>query len=86
MDHGRLCNTDLVEALELGNLLQLAETILEGALTRTESRGAHSREDFPIRDDAGFLKHTLARKGPEGPIVSYKPVRITRYQPMERTY
>jgi len=86
MDHGRLCNTDLVEALELGNLLQLAETILEGALARTESRGAHSREDFPIRDDAGFLKHTLARKGPEGPIVSYKPVRITRYQPMERTY
>ncbi|MEK6777490.1 MAG: succinate dehydrogenase flavoprotein subunit [bacterium] len=86
MDHGRICNTDLLEALELGSLLSLAETIVAGALARTESRGSHFREDFPVRDDAGFLKHTLARKGPEGPLVSYKPVRITRYQPMERTY
>lgn len=85
-DRGKVCNTDLVEALELGYLISLAETIVAGAAARTESRGAHFREDFPDRDDDHFLKHTLAGKGPEGPILSYKPVRITRFQPMERKY
>ncbi len=85
-DRGKTCNTDLIEALELGYLIHLAETIVAGALARTESRGAHFREDFPNRDDEVFLKHTLARKGPEGPILSYKPVRITRFQPKERKY
>jgi succinate dehydrogenase / fumarate reductase flavoprotein subunit len=86
MDRGKLCNTDLVEALELGHLLALAETIVAAALARTESRGAHYREDFPDRNDEVFLKHTLIRKGPEGPVVSYKPVKITRFEPKERTY
>jgi succinate dehydrogenase / fumarate reductase flavoprotein subunit len=86
MDRGTLCNTDLVEAFELGYLITLAETIVTGALARTESRGAHYREDFPSRDDEGFLKHSLIRKGVEGPELFYKPVRITRFQPMERKY
>jgi succinate dehydrogenase / fumarate reductase flavoprotein subunit len=85
-DRGKTFNTDLIEALELGFLISLSETIVAGALARTESRGAHFREDFPDRDDEAFLKHTLTHKGPEGPIISYKPVRITRYQPKERKY
>ncbi len=86
VDRSRVCNTDLVEALELRSLIDLAGTIVCSARGRRESRGAHFREDFPDRDDARFLKHTLARKGPEGPILSYKPVRITRFQPKERKY
>jgi succinate dehydrogenase / fumarate reductase flavoprotein subunit len=86
MDFGTVCNTDLIEAVELGSLVTLAETIVASAAGRTESRGAHYREDFSKRDDENFLKHTLARKGPEGPELSYKPVRITRYEPKERTY
>jgi succinate dehydrogenase / fumarate reductase flavoprotein subunit len=86
MDRGKMCNTDLVEAFELGYLLTLADTIITGALARTESRGAHYREDFPNRDDEKFLKHSLIRKGEEGPELFYKPVRITRFQPMERKY
>ncbi len=86
MDRGRVCNTDLIEAWELGDLLSLAETMVAGALARKESRGAHFREDYPDRDDENFLKHTLVRKGAEGPEISYKPVVITRFQPRERTY
>ena len=85
-DHGPRCNTDLIEALELGFLLALAETMVAGALAREESRGAHYREDFPERDDRRFLRHTLVRKGPDGPEIAYKDVRITRYPPRERTY
>lgn len=86
MDRGRVCNTDLIEAWELGDLLSLAETMVAGALARKESRGAHFREDYPDRDDENFLKHTLIRKGAEGPEIFYKPVTITRFQPKERTY
>ena len=64
-DKGRIFNTDLMEAIELGNLLDTAEPIIYGALTRHESRGAHSREDFPKRDDKNWLKHTLIYKSGE---------------------
>jgi succinate dehydrogenase / fumarate reductase flavoprotein subunit len=86
-DTGRQFNTELVEALELENLLDVAEATTYSALNRRESRGAHAREDYPKRDDQNWLKHTLIRKreGTE-PEIFYKPVRITRYQPAERTY
>jgi succinate dehydrogenase / fumarate reductase flavoprotein subunit len=74
-------NTDLLEALELESLLGLAEVILVSALNRTESRGAHYREDYPERDDKNWLKHSLATLSPDGPKISYKPVKITRFQP-----
>jgi succinate dehydrogenase / fumarate reductase flavoprotein subunit len=85
-DCGAVFNTDLLEANELGYLLDLAEVMVASALARTESRGAHSREDFPERNDAGWLKHTLAYKGPKGPTLKYKPVSITRFEPKPRTY
>jgi len=79
-------NTDLVETLELGYLLDCAEATVAGALAREESRGAHFREDFPDRDDASWLKHTLAYRGAEGVVLEYKPVTITRFEPKERKY
>jgi len=83
---GRTFNYELMEAMELQRQLDLCEVILTSALQRRESRGAHFREDFPGRDDNSYLKHTLAFKGPEGPEVSYKPVRMTRFQPEARVY
>src|SRR5436853_7027207 len=80
-DHGKVFNTDLVQALELQALLDVAETIVAGALAREESRGAHYRSDFPSRDDANWLKHTLAYRTPDGPSPRYAPVTITRFQP-----
>jgi len=85
-NRGSVFNTDLLEALELESLLGLAETILVSAIARTESRGAHYREDYPERDDANWLKHTLVVNTADGPRVSYKPVTITRFQPKARTY
>ncbi len=85
-DAGQSFNSDLVEALELGYLLDCAEATVAGALARQESRGAHYREDFPDRDDANWLKHTLAYKGTEGVVLDYKPVTITRFEPKERKY
>jgi succinate dehydrogenase / fumarate reductase flavoprotein subunit len=90
-DKGRQFNTDLLEAVELGFLLDLAEVVVVGALAREESRGGHFREDFPTRDDARFLQHTMAylRAAPDGGTqveLGAKPVTITRYQPMERKY
>jgi succinate dehydrogenase flavoprotein subunit len=85
-DQGEKYNTELLEVLELGALLDCAEVLVEGALARRESRGAHSREDYPKRDDANFLKHTLAYKGEKGVEFRYKPVVITKFQPMERKY
>lgn len=83
---GTSFNTDLTEALELESLLGLAETILLSAIARTESRGAHYREDYPERDDINWLKHTLVTTKNDGPVIKYKPVKITRFQPKERTY
>ena len=85
-DRGRIYNTDLLNALEIDNLLDLAEIVVVGALARTESRGAHSRRDFPQRDDANWLKHTLAHYTPTGPRIEYIPVSITAWQPVERKY
>ncbi len=86
-DKSKIFNTELVAALELENLLDLAEIISQGALERTESRGAHYREDFPERDDKNWLKHTMATKGTDGrPEITFEPVTISRFQPEKRTY
>jgi len=85
-DRGRIYNTDLLSALETDNLLDLAEVIAAGALARTESRGAHSRRDYPKRDDVNWLKHSLAHYTSTGPRFDYIPVNITMWQPVERKY
>ncbi len=80
-DKGRVFNTDLVQAFELDSLLDVAETIVAGALARAESRGAHYRSDYPQRDDVHWLQHTLARRTPGGPALTYEPVTVTRFPP-----
>ncbi len=90
-DKGMRYNTDLLEAVELGNLLDLAEVLAVSALAREESRGGHYREDFPTRDDKKFMQHTMAYQevaadGTTSIRLDYKPVVTTRYQPMERKY
>ena len=86
-DRSRAFNTDLLETWELGGLLDLALVTATCAANRTESRGAHYREDYPQRDDANWLKHTLAYGREDGSIeIRYKPVVITRFQPKERVY
>jgi succinate dehydrogenase / fumarate reductase flavoprotein subunit len=85
-DKGKIYNTDLIQALELGFMLDVAEVIVSAALARTESRGAHARRDFPKRSDEGWLKHSLAFYTPEGPRLEYKPVKITAWKPIERKY
>ncbi len=99
-DKGKRFNTDLLEAVELGFLIELAEVITLGALARKESRGGHFREDYEARDDVNFMRHTMAYRAPvtedgeggHGPLfaqevrLDYKPVTVTRYQPMERKY
>jgi len=82
----RRFNTDLLEALELESLLGLAHVILASAIARKESRGAHFREDYPIRDDQNWLKHTLAQRTDNGPRLFYKPVTITKFEPKPRVY
>ncbi|MFW9932942.1 MAG: succinate dehydrogenase/fumarate reductase flavoprotein subunit, partial [Candidatus Thorarchaeota archaeon] len=79
-------NYSLIRALELENMIDLAEAIALGALKREESRGAHWRLDFPHRDDGRFLKHTLAMLSPEGMQISYKDVNLGRFEVKERTY
>ncbi|MEV0367818.1 succinate dehydrogenase flavoprotein subunit [Nocardia fusca] len=89
-DKGKRYNSDLLEAVELGFLLELAEVTVVGALNRKESRGGHAREDYPDRDDVNFMRHTMAYK--EGADLlsdirlDFKPVVQTRYEPMERKY
>jgi succinate dehydrogenase / fumarate reductase flavoprotein subunit len=93
-DKGKRFNTDLLEAIELGFLLDLAEVVVYSALSRKESRGGHFREDYPDRDDAGYMKHTMAYLAGDAHSadagdhirLDTKPVVITRYQPMERKY
>ena len=89
-DKGKRYNTDLLEAVELGFLLELAEITVVGALARKETRGGHAREDYQTRDDVNFMRHTMAYKDGEGLLadirLDYKPVVQTRYEPMERKY
>lgn len=89
-DKGKRYNTDLLEAVELGFLLELAEVLVVGAIARKESRGGHAREDYPTRDDTNFMRHTMAYKQGAGLSadirLDYKPVTFTRYEPMERKY
>ena len=85
-DHGHIYNTDLHEALELGYMLDCADTIVAGALAREESRGAHYRTDFESRDDKEWLAHSMVRKSSGGFTLTKKPVTITKFQPKERKY
>jgi succinate dehydrogenase flavoprotein subunit len=93
-DKGKRYNTDLLEAVELGFLLDIAEVVVVTARNRKESRGGHMRDDFPKRDDETYMKHTMAylsgdaasSKSEDHIRLDWKPVVITRYQPMERKY
>jgi succinate dehydrogenase / fumarate reductase, flavoprotein subunit len=89
-DKGKRYNTDLLEAVELGFLLELAEITVVGALARKETRGGHAREDYQVRDDVNFMRHTMAYKEGTDLVadirLDYKPVVQTRYEPMERKY
>ncbi len=80
-DTGQVFNTDLIQALELQCLLDIAETIVVSAVGREESRGAHYRADFPTRNDKAWLRHTISRRHTDGPQLSYTPVTITRFPP-----
>jgi succinate dehydrogenase / fumarate reductase flavoprotein subunit len=90
-DKGKRFNLDLLEAVELGFLLDMAKVMTAAALHRKESRGGHFREDYPTRDDENFMTHSMAYKDPSavetsGVRLETKPVIFTRYQPMERKY
>ena len=87
MDKGSTYNTDILEALELGNMLDLAETIVHGALARKESRGAHYRGDYEARDDVNWLAHSMIYREGDGALrLEKKPVVITKFEPKERKY
>ena len=91
-DRGRRFNTDLLEAVELGFLLDLAEILVVAAINRKESRGAHMRDDYPTRDDENYMQHTMAYRTagdvgvPQEIRLDWKPVRMTHYKPQERKY
>jgi succinate dehydrogenase / fumarate reductase flavoprotein subunit len=85
-DKGGSFNTDLIQAIELSAMLEMADCLVTGALARTESRGAHSRLDFPERDDENWLKHTIAHHDDGEVSLDFKPVQITKYEPAVRTY
>ncbi len=86
-DKGDVFNSDLTQAIELGNAIDLAAAMLTAGVARKESRGAHSRpHDFPTRDDENFMKHSIVRWQDGAPALSYKEVRMTKWEPMERTY
>lgn len=85
-DKGKAFNTNLRDALEIGNLLELAQVIVECALNRKESRGAHFMEEYPNRDDVNYLKHTIAMREGDDVKLSYIPVRMTKWKPEARVY
>ena len=86
-DTGKRFNTELMEVVELGFLLECADALVAAALARDESRGGHYREDHPLRDDANWLKHSLATREDDGTIrLETKPVKLGPYVPMERKY
>jgi succinate dehydrogenase / fumarate reductase flavoprotein subunit len=86
-DKAEVFNSDLTQTIELGNMIELARCMLQAGLARKESRGAHARPyDFPTRDDENFMKHSITRWVDGEPELSYKEVRFTKYEPMERKY
>jgi succinate dehydrogenase / fumarate reductase flavoprotein subunit len=86
-DKGTVFNNDLTQAIELGNMLDTAWTMVQAGIARKESRGAHSRpEDYPDRDDENFMKHSISRWVGDGPELSYKEVRVTKWKPEVRKY
>ena len=85
-DKGKVFNTELMEAIELDYLLDMSESTVASALARKESRGAHSRQDFPDRDDGNFMKHSFAFKNGNSANLRYKDVELGKYEPMERKY
>jgi succinate dehydrogenase / fumarate reductase flavoprotein subunit len=85
-DSSEQYNMAFINYVEIGNILKLAKAISMGALNRKESRGSHSRADYPTRDDANFLKHTLIYQDGDQYRLEYSPVKITKYQPEERKY
>jgi succinate dehydrogenase / fumarate reductase flavoprotein subunit len=85
-DRSTRFNTELVGILELGNLVDLAYLTATAALARTESRGAHARDDFPARDDALWLKHSMARLGEKEAVMGSRPVDVSRWAPKPRVY
>jgi succinate dehydrogenase / fumarate reductase flavoprotein subunit len=86
-DKGKVFNTELMEAVELGFLLDISDTLVAAALARDESRGAHYREDHPLRDDDHWLRHSLAYPAPDHEVrLEYKDVKMGPYIPMERKY
>ena len=86
-DKGEIFNNDLTQTIELGNMIDLAACMVQAGLARKESRGAHARPyDYPTRDDENFMKHSITRWVDDGPEFSYKDVRYTKYDPMERKY
>lgn len=86
-DKGDVFNSDLTQAIELGNMIDLAACMLQAGVARKESRGAHARPyDYPDRDDENFMRHSISRWSGDGPELSWKEVRYTKYDPMERKY
>jgi succinate dehydrogenase / fumarate reductase flavoprotein subunit len=86
-DKGEVFNNDLTQALELGFLLELAACMVVAGIERKESRGAHARPyDFPDRDDENYMKHTIVRWVGDQPVLDWKPVTMTKWQPQERKY
>ena len=85
-DTGLRYNTELIAALELDCMLDVAQSVAFSAVARRESRGSHQRTDFPDRDDDGYLKHSLAYRGDDRPRIDYKPVTITKWPPAARVY
>jgi succinate dehydrogenase / fumarate reductase flavoprotein subunit len=85
-DKSRIYNTNLIQALETENMLELAEVLLFAGLAREESRGAHARRDFTKRDDEKFLAHSMVYYTGAKPRLEYKPVTITNWKPVERKY
>jgi succinate dehydrogenase / fumarate reductase flavoprotein subunit len=85
-DKSEIYNTNFRDAIEIGNMIELAQAVVAGALQRRESRGSHARIEYPSRDDAAFLAHTIAVRTDGLPRITHAPVAITKWQPTERKY